>query len=237
MVQKKWQLLSRTTHWFDWWSWKEAKASNSVEPFLLTRTEEKRESTEILQEGCWGQRLVPFTLWWGDMIVWAQTVGTSAPNPVQRGLQITRGTTGQHAIQWSKKQGGRGRKQTWREKQWTNRKDALKKVQLDSQNYISLRTKTMTPLRMSWLSWWWCMVETCNDLKLQRVEYSCHRLQEELDNMKVSTAAHLQGAINPLLMSFYISGEITGWTLSKTCIQIEKKKMFFWLCLEKLCKS
>lgn len=40
------------------------------------------------------------------MIVWAQTVGTSAPNPVQRGLQITRGTTGQHAIQWSKKQGG-----------------------------------------------------------------------------------------------------------------------------------
>lgn len=33
------------------------------------------------------------------MIVWAQTVGTSAPKPVQRDLQITRGSTGQQAVQ------------------------------------------------------------------------------------------------------------------------------------------
>jgi len=31
------------------------------------------------------------------VIVWSQTVGASAPNPVQRRLQITRGTAAQHA--------------------------------------------------------------------------------------------------------------------------------------------
>ena len=38
------------------------------------------------------------------MIVWSQTVGASAPNPVQGRLQITRGTTAQHAIQWRRRQ-------------------------------------------------------------------------------------------------------------------------------------
>lgn len=61
------------------------------------------------------------------MIVWGQTVGTSAPNPVQRGLQITRGTTGQHEIQWRRKQEERTQTNTERKKkQWTKRKDALK---------------------------------------------------------------------------------------------------------------
>lgn len=64
-----------------------------------TRAAGQSESTETLAEGCWGQRLVPVTLCWGDMIVWAQTVGTSAPKPVQRDLQITRGSTGQQAVQ------------------------------------------------------------------------------------------------------------------------------------------
>lgn len=138
---------------FDWWSLGIMKRgqSFSVEPVLWRRTAGQSEPTETLQEECWRQWLVPFTLWWGDMIVWDQTVGTSAPNPVQRGLQITRGTTGQHAIQWSKKQGEKT--QTWREKTMDKQKRCFKKVQLDSQNYIKLRTKTMTEVRMSWLSW------------------------------------------------------------------------------------
>lgn len=32
----------------------EAKASDGVEPFLRRRTAGQRESTEALQEGCWG---------------------------------------------------------------------------------------------------------------------------------------------------------------------------------------
>lgn len=118
-----WQLLSGTTLTLIdgvWGEWKRPKKC------WATRAAGQSESTETLAEGCWGQWLVPFTLCWGDMIVWAQTVGTSAPKPVQRDLQVTRGTTGQQAVQ-GKETGARGRKQTWRETEWTNRKDALKK--------------------------------------------------------------------------------------------------------------
>lgn len=85
---------------------------------------------------------VPFKLWCGGMIVLSQTVGTSAPNPVQTRLKITRGTTAQHDIQWRKK---RGQKQTQREKkQWTDTTELILKeshVRL-LKSHARLRAKT-----------------------------------------------------------------------------------------------
>lgn len=52
------------------------------------------------------------------MIVSSQTVGTSAPNPVQTRLKVTRGTAAQHDIQWRK----RGRKRRGEERTETNTK-------------------------------------------------------------------------------------------------------------------
>lgn len=87
----------------------------------------------------WEQRLVPFSLWWGGMIVWSETVGASTLNPVQRWLEITRCTTAKHAIQWKKRRRkeedtkGQDRNKQ-KEKQWTNRKRFFKESLVTFQN-------------------------------------------------------------------------------------------------------
>lgn len=78
------------------------------------------------------------------MFVWSQTVGASAPNPVQRRLKITRGTTAQHAIQWRRKRktGGEDRNKKKTRKNNEQRKTFENKVQLDSENHsVSPTTK------------------------------------------------------------------------------------------------
>lgn len=129
----------------------------------------KSEIKSKLQDGgWWEQRLVPFSLWWGDMFVWSQTVGASAPNPVQRRLKITRGTTAQHAIQWRRKRktGGEDRNKKKTRKNNEQRKTFENKVQLDSENH------SVSPTTKPWLagfskngyvlmSWRWSMIQTC----------------------------------------------------------------------------
>lgn len=72
------------------------------------------------------------------MIVWSQTVGTSTPNPVQRGLQITRGTTAQHAIRWRRRQEERTETNTKRKTMDKQERSALKQSSVRFPKIITL---------------------------------------------------------------------------------------------------
>lgn len=194
----------------------EAKASNGVGSFLRTRTAGQRESTEALQEGCGGSG------WYLSL----SGEGTWMPGLRQLALALLTlsrgGCRSLEAPQANMPSNGvrnRGeRTQTnMKRKTMDKQKRCFKKMSSYILKTISLRIETMTGVRMSWLSWQWCMVETCNDLQQQKVLHSCHMLHIKLDTIEVSTAAHLQGMMNPLLTSFYVSSELTE-SPSKTFI-------------------